>query len=173
MTERNELTVPSEVERLREALAARERELSEVRDSLVRLQADFDNYRKRMEREREALAEEISSREILDFLPVYDSLERALEALERDGDIEGFAEGIRKILSQFREILARKGCEPFDSVGKRFDPAYHEAILVENSQAQRNTVIAELERGWLRGGKVLRPAKVVVSLGPEGGDRNG
>lgn len=173
MTERNELAISAEVEKLREALSARERELSEVRESLMRLQADFDNYRKRMEREREALAEEISSREILDFLPIYDSLERALETLERDGNAEGFIEGIRKILSQFREILARKGCEPLDSVGQRFDPAYHEAILVETNEAERNTVIAELERGWLRNGRVLRPAKVVVSLGPEGGDRNG
>ncbi len=158
---------------LRDALAEREEELRELRRRFLELQAEFDNYRKRIERERAALAEEEQDRVIRDFLPVYDSLERALETLERDGNIEGFTEGIRGILSQFREILARKGCEPLPALGRPFDPAYHEAVMVQAAEAKKNTVIAELERGWLRNGKVLRPAKVVVSLGPEGGDGDG
>ncbi len=162
-----------DIQALRDALAEREEEIRELRRRLLELQAEFDNYRKRIERERNALAEEEQDRVIRDFLPVYDSLERALETLERDGNAEGFVEGIRGILSQFREILARKGCEPFPALGRPFDPAYHEAVMVQAAEAEKNTVIAELERGWLRNGKVLRPAKVVVSLGPKGGDSDG
>lgn len=162
-----------EAEALEEKLKEKELEIEGLRQALIRLQADFDNYRKRVEREMRDLEERLRDREVLDFLVIYDSLERALDSLDADGNTEGFVEGVRKILGQFREILERKGCRPFNSVGERFDPAYHEAVLAEESDAERNTILAELERGWMRNGRLLRPAKVVVSLGPKGGDGDG
>jgi molecular chaperone GrpE len=162
-----------ELETLRQELAAKEEELKGLRERLLRLQADFDNYRKQVARETGALARRVQDQEILDFLPVYDALERAFQAFRRNEDSESFVEGVERIFAQFAEILKRKGCQPFDSVGRKFDPAYHEVLVTAHDQAERNVILEEFERGWLREGEVLRPAKVKVSLGPKGGEDDG
>ncbi|HAF69826.1 MAG: Protein GrpE [Acetothermia bacterium 64_32] len=150
-----------------------EEEIQRLKERLVRLQADFDNYRKQVARESALLARRVQDQEILDFLPVYDALERAFRAFKRNEDSESFIEGVERIFAQFSEILKRKGCEPFDSVGKRFDPAYHEVLVTVEADVERNVIVEEFERGWLRDGAVLRPAKVKVSLGPKGGEPDG
>jgi len=167
------LVPEGELKKLEQALAAKEEEIKKLKQRLVRLQADFDNYRKQVAKDSAALARRVQNQEILDFLPVYDALERAFRALERNNDADSFIEGVERIFAQLAEILRRKGCQPFDSVGRRFDPAYHEVLVTAHAEEERNVIVEEFERGWLRDGEVLRPAKVKVSLGPEGGENHG
>lgn len=138
-----------------------------LREELLRLAAEFDNYRKEVARERELWREQALDEALLLFLPVYDALERALSA---DQDPTQLREGLRAVHGLFTEILARLGCQPIPSLGAEFDPLYHEAVLAEASDQPKNRILAELERGWTRRGRVLRPAKVKVSLGPKGGE---
>jgi len=162
-----------ELEGLRKKVSDQEKEIAALRERLLHLQADFDNYRKQVARESAALARRAQDQEILDFLPIYDAMERAFRALKRSDDAQSFVEGMELVFAQFSEILKRKGCQPFDSVGKRFDPVYHEVLVAVEANAERNVILEEFERGWLRDGEVLRPAKVKVSLGPKGGERDG
>ncbi|MBC7099849.1 nucleotide exchange factor GrpE, partial [Candidatus Bipolaricaulota bacterium] len=168
-----ELKEEEQAQGLQEELKKKEEEIQRLKERLVRLQADFDNYRKQVARESALLARRVQDQEILDFLPVYDALERAFRAFKRNEDRESFVEGVERIFAQFSEILKRKGCEPFDSLGKRFDPAYHEVLVTAEADVERNLIVEEFERGWLRDGEVLRPAKVKVSLGPKGGEPDG
>jgi len=147
-----------------EILAPEEKRLKE---ELLRLAAEFDNYKKEVARERELWRERALDEALLLFLPVYEALEQALTT---DQDPAQLREGLRAVHALFSEILARLGCQPIPSVGADFDPLYHEAVLVEASDQPKNKILAELTRGWVRQGRVLRPAKVKVSLGPKGGE---
>lgn len=138
-----------------------------LRDDLLRLAAEFDNYRKEVARERELWRERAIDEALLLFLPIYEAIERALNT---DQDLEQLRKGLQAVHGQFEEILNRLGCRPIVAVGEDFDPLYHEAMLAEASDQPKNKILAELERGWLRQGRVLRPAKVKVSLGPKGGE---
>lgn len=168
---------PDDVSRLEEELACcrrelaqKERENADLKRKLSYLQEDFDQFRARVDQERALLIEKVQDREILDFLVIFEEVELALQVFDQDGDFAGLAEGIRRILGHFAAILQRKGCCRMEVVGKPFDPTYHEAVAAVPSAAAANVVIEEYIRGWLRGGRVLRPAKVKVSLGPEGGE---
>ncbi len=147
-----------------EELQAAEKDL---REELLRLAAEFDNYKKEVARERELWRQRALDEALLLFLPVYEALERALNA---DQDLGQLREGLRAVHNLFGEILSRLDCKPIPAVGTDFDPLYHEAVLAEESPEPKNKILAELERGWIRQGRVLRPAKVKVSLGPKGGE---
>lgn len=138
----------------------------ELRRELLRLAAEFDNYRKAVARERELLREKALDEAALALLPVYDALGRALEA---HGEGDPLRESLLRLQGLVEEALARLGCQAYDSLGKSFDPLYHEALWAEEADCERNTILAEYERGFLRQGRVLRPAKVKVSLGRPGG----
>ncbi|MGQ9699793.1 MAG: nucleotide exchange factor GrpE [Candidatus Bipolaricaulaceae bacterium] len=138
-----------------------------LREQLLKLAAEFDNYRKEVAKEREKAWENGVDTAVLQFLPAYEALEQALAVHQ---DSQQLREGLSVVLNLFREVLTRLGCTPIPAVGEEFDPLYHEALLAEPSPEPKNRVLAELERGWLRHGRVLRLAKVKVSLGPQGGD---
>jgi len=135
-------------------------------DRLKRLQAEFENYKRRSNREMESLAERISDRVILEFLPLYDNLQRAFENYASDKNVEGFVAGVERIFAQFTQILEQKGVTKIEAVGEKFDPALHEALLSVESDEEKNTVIEEFSAGYMRGGRVLCPSKVTVSKGP-------
>ncbi len=152
-----------------EATPARAEEIGRLRSELVRLAAEFDNYRKGVAREREILREKARDEAALALLPVYDALQRALQAHSCEDGGPALSEGLAQLQRLVEEALKRLGCEGYDSVGKAFDPLYHEALFAEEADVERNTILAEFERGFLRGGRVIRPAKVKVSLGRQGG----
>jgi len=154
-------------------LAAKDEEIKELRDRMLRMRAEFDNYKKQLVREMEDVARRISDQEMLDFLPVYDALEAAFRAHQRHEDPEGFLEGVERIFAQLAAVFERKGCRPFNACGKRFDPMYHEALIAVECPEEKDTIVEEFERGWERQGRVLRPAKVKVSLGSKGGEPHG
>jgi len=135
-------------------------------DRLKRLQAEFENYKRRTNKEIESLAERISDRTILDFLPLYDNLRRAFENYASDENVEGFVAGVERIFAQFTQLLEQKGVTKIEAVGKKFDPALHEALLSVESGEEKDMIIEEFSPGYIREGRILCPSKVTVSKGP-------
>ena len=139
-------------------LEAVRRERDEYLDTLLRLKAEFENSRKRQERERARILETASERLVVELLPVLDNLDRALEA---EGDIR---EGVRVTRDQLAEALGREGLLPVASDGQPFDPNVHEAVMGQVSEEhEEGTILQTFERGYLLNGKPIRPAKVVVA----------
>jgi molecular chaperone GrpE len=127
-------------------------------DSLMRLKAEFDNSRKRQERERERTLLSASERLVTELLPVVDNLDRALEA---EGDVR---EGVRATRDQFVDVLEREGLLPVASDGQPFDPNVHEAVMGQPSdEHEEGTILQTFQRGYVLNGKPIRPAKVVVA----------
>lgn len=155
----------AEVPSAQAELERKEEEIRSYIDRLKRLQAEFENYKKRALRGTAALEERISDREILDFLPLYDNLERAFRSYRGTNDAPSLIEGIERIFGQFDLVLKQKGVSPIDAIGGLFDPAQHEALLSVPSDEEENVILEEFERGYLRNGRALRPSKVKVSKG--------
>ena len=125
-----------------------------------RIQADFENYRKRAAREAAAAGERAKSGLVRELLPIVDNLERALASAE-DGE-QHLAEGVRLVHSELIAVLERNGIEQFDPAGHKFDPAQHEALSVRDD-GEPGLVLDVVEKGYRANGTVLRPARVVVS----------
>lgn len=159
---------------LAQEIAAKEEEIRRLRGELLHLAAEFDNYRKQVARERESLAERALDQAVLAVLPAYDALERALNGHPQgDGDFRSLREGVERVRALAADLLARLGCVPYTSLGAKFDPLYHEVVAAEVSDMDKNVILAEFERGWTRGSRVIRPAKVKVSLSRTGGEEHG
>lgn len=137
--------------------------LEEYLERLQRLQADFENYKKRVARERAEWEQLVEDRTILKFLPIYDELERAFRSFSRNNDRDSFIEGVEQIFAHFRAILEKEGVAPLMALGRPFDPAYHEALLTVESDGEPNIILEEFERGYTRWGRLLRPSRVKVS----------
>lgn len=142
------------------------RERDTLADSLLRLRAEFDNYRRRAARELIEARERSQAELLNDMLPVLDNLDRALDAAEHhdEGKVLG---GVRMTRDLFADLLRRVGVEEIDGEDTPFDPQVHDAILMQPSDKADGTVIAVLERGYRQGERVLRPARVIVSSGPQ------
>ncbi len=125
-----------------------------------RIQADFENYRKRAAREAAAAGERAKSGLVRELLPIVDNLERALASAE-DGE-QHLAEGVKLVHSELIAVLERNGIEQFDPSGHKFDPSEHEALSVRND-GEPGVVVEVVERGYRANGTILRPARVVVS----------
>jgi molecular chaperone GrpE len=142
------------------------RERDELYDRLLRTTAEFDNYRKRTDRERRDQSEYAAADLLRDLLPLVDDMERALSAQveSTDPQIATYRSGIELIHRQFLEILRRRGVEPLDAVGQKFDPEWHEAIAREDAPGvPEGHVTAEVRRGYRLGSRLLRPAMVRVA----------
>ena len=139
-------------------LEAARRERDEYLDALRRLKAEFENARKRQQREQDRILQTASERLVLELLPVLDNLDRALEA---GGDIR---EGVRVTRDQLADVLGKEGLLPVASDGQHFDPNVHEAVMGQPSEEhEEGTILQTFERGYLLRGKPIRPAKVVVA----------
>jgi molecular chaperone GrpE (heat shock protein) len=139
-----------------------------AKEQLNRLRADFENLKKRMERERDEYYRHATGGLILRLLAVLDNLERALAAGRGGGGEEGFRRGVALIHRQLYDELCKEGLTAVDAVGESFDPAVHEAVATDTSaELPANTVVEELQRGYYFQDRLLRPALVRVSVGPE------
>jgi len=143
-----------------------EHELRSTIDRLQRLQAEFENYKKRSLRNSAVYEQRISDRLILDVLPLYDNLQRAFQSLSSNQDIETFMAGIEQIFAQFQQVLEAKEISPIETKNQPFDPALHEAMLSVPSDVEKNIIIEEFMPGYMREERVLRPSRVSVSQGP-------
>lgn len=131
---------------------------------LQRLQADFDNYRKRTQKEKTELIKYASERLVGELLPVLDNFERAVSAAKVNPDFTAFSQGVEMILRQMQTALSKEGLRAMDAVGQLFDPNLHEAVLrVASEEHPENTVVEELQKGYYLKEKVLRPCMVKVS----------
>jgi molecular chaperone GrpE len=140
-----------------------QRQRDEYYDLLLRTRAEFDNYRKRIDRERQESAGAATADLFRDLLPLVDDLERALGA-DAGGDAEGYRKGVELIHRQLLDLLRRKGVRPIDAVGADFDPHVHQAVTYEPASDRREgEVIEELRRGYMLGDRLLRPSMVKVA----------
>ena len=161
-----EPSILDEVERLKS-------ELDHVRDVYLRKLAEFDNYRKRTERERYDLMQTASEDLVKELLPVLDNFERALEHGEED-DSGAFRQGVEMIARQLRDTLERKGVVEVNPVGQPFDPELHEAVQrVETMDHPPGVVVWVMLKGYTYAERLLRPAMVGVAVEPHGGDEAG
>ena len=140
-----------------------QRDLAAVQDRLLRTAAEFDNYRKRIDRERRDLSEYAASDVLSDLLPIIDNLERALvtPGVAEDGP---FRKGVELIHKQMLDLLRKRGVRPLEAAGTMFDPKFHNAVIhEESSEHPDGEVIQELQRGYMLGDRLLRPAMVKVA----------
>jgi molecular chaperone GrpE len=157
-----------EIEELKKKLEEKEKEFKEHHDRLLRLAADFENYKKRTTREKEDWTKFANEDLIKAILPFIDNLERAVNHAQKVADTGVLIEGVRLTLQQLLQALNKFGLSSFDSIGKPFDPAMHEAMLVvETDQHESNRVVEEFQKGYLLNNRLLRPATVSVSKPPE------
>ena len=145
------------------SLEALQGERDALQDRLLRMAAEFDNYRKRIDRERREQADAAAESIVLDLLPIVDDLERALQA-PAAGDAQAYRAGVELIHRQMLDVLRRRGVTPIDTAGADFDPRVHQAVSQEESPAHRGgEIIEEFRRGYMLGDRLLRPAMVKVA----------
>jgi molecular chaperone GrpE len=141
-----------------------QKERDEYRDLLLRTRAEFDNYRKRVERERLELTETAAFDLLGNLLPVVDDLERALSAPADASSAEAYRRGVELIHRQLLELLRQHGVKPIEALGTDFDPRRHQAVSHEATPGRREgEVIEEYRRGYLLGNRLLRPSMVKVA----------
>jgi len=134
-------------------------------DRILRMQADFENTRKRLEKEKQEFIKFANEGIILELLNILDDLERTLAlAQEKHQDLQAFLKGVEMILAHLYDLLKKYGLKPIEAKGKPFNPHYHEALLqVEANDVPEHTVLEELQKGYMLNDKVIRTAKVKVS----------
>lgn len=142
-----------------------ERQRDEYYDLLLRKTAEFDNYRKRTERERQALSEAAAADLMKELLPIVDDLERALKTEPGDAD-EGYRRGVELIYQHLMDLLRKRGVRPIEALGADFDPHYHQAVAHDAAEgAREGEVVEEFRRGYMLGDRLLRPSMVKVAKG--------
>ena len=140
-----------------------QKERDDYYDRLLGLTAEFDNYRKRVERDRREAGERASAAVFEHLLPTIDDFERALSA-EADPAAEPYRKGVELIYRQMLDFLKKRGVTPIEALGADFDPNFHQAVIHETSDAHREgEVMEELQRGYMLGDRLLRPAMVKVA----------
>jgi molecular chaperone GrpE len=156
-----------EIEALKRKLEETEKEAKDHYERLLRVAADFENYKKRAGKEKEEWVKFANEDLLKAILPFIDNLERAVNHAEKVKDTGVMIEGVRLTLQQLLQILNKFGVSPIESIGKPFDPTFHEAMLmVETDQREPNQVVEEFQRGYLFNDRLLRPATVSVSKPP-------
>lgn len=170
-----------EIRSLREALRQREAELEasqamgrettarlkETHDRLLRTAADHENYKRRVQKEKEEISRFGNEKLLKELLPVLDNLDRALEHAKSPSDFEGLLTGIQMTRKMFEDALARFGVKGFSALGQPFDPNLHEAMQLVESDSPPNTVVQEYVRGYTLNDRLVRPAMVVVAKARE------
>ncbi len=160
-----EKSIENELEESRKALKEERNRADDYLNRLKYLQADFENFQKRVNREMLELAKYGNERLIVKALNVVDDLERAIKSGKETDSKEALIDGIELILKELKEILRKEGLEEVNAIGKSFDPNLHEAVAqVQTEDHPDNTVIEEIRKGYLLKGRLIRPSSVKVAL---------
>ena len=160
--EENNNNLNNEVEETKEAQSNPEAE--EYYAQLQRVMADFDNYRKRMSKEKEALYSIISAEIITEFLPVMDNLEKSINVKGDDETSKAWRDGVSMIYRQFYDVLTKLGAEEIKTVGEPFDPNLHDAVMhVEDDTVGENIIVEELRKGYKLKDRIIRHSMVMVA----------
>jgi molecular chaperone GrpE len=161
MVETEEITVEEPISEMEES----GRLASEYLDHLQRLQAEFDNYKKRVDREKAELIEYASAELVSELIDIMENLERGVASAKGSDDIDSIVKGMEMVSTQLKDILGSRGLKPIEAVGKKFDPHYHEAMMMTpTDEYPYNTVIEEFQQGYMIKDKVIRYSKVRVSV---------
>ena len=169
VSEKEEKTLPeseTEVGLLKERLAKSEEQAKELEDRLLRLAAEFDNYRKRTAKEFGYLVKNANERLIFELLDTLDNFQRALNSAKTSNDYENFHKGVELIYTHMKDILIKEGLKEIEAIGKPFDPNFHEAVTqAESNKYEEGSVMEEISKGYMLNDRLLRASKVVVSKG--------
>lgn len=153
-----------EVEELEKQAQASDKEAEEYLDHLKRLKAEFENYKKRMVKERQQIINWTVEDLIKEFLPVLDDLERAIDSANTSQDFSSLVEGVKMVYDHFKRLLKDKGIQQIPAEGQEFNPHLHEAIQgCESEEHPDNVVVEEMRKGYIFKGRVLRPSMVKVN----------
>lgn len=140
-------------------------EIEKINNQYIRLAADFDNYRKRQMQERESLLKYGAQEALTKMIEALDNIDRANTSIENIDDVNTVKESYNMVFKQIFDVLNKMGLEVIDTAGKEFDPNFHEAVMqTPTSEYPENTIIAELQKGYKLGDKVLRPSLVNVAV---------
>ena len=146
------------------ALEKKEKECIELKDSFQRMAAEYDNFKKRSQKEKEALREDVTSDVVSKFLDVADNLERAITSVEISDGNEAVSEGITLVWKQFKDTLNFFDVEPIESIGEQFDPNLHNAVMhIEDDNFGDNEIVEEFQKGYIMKDKVIRHSMVKVA----------
>jgi molecular chaperone GrpE len=160
--EEKEIEAPEPHEK--EELENVKKQLGEEKDRFLRLNAEFDNFRKRTLKEREELIKYANEKLILEMIDVYEGLERGLENAKKTDDRDKLIEGMELIYTQFKSVLEKNGLVPIKAQGEKFDPYKHEAMMQTlTDEYEDGTILEELARGYMLNNRVIRYSKVRVS----------
>ena len=158
--------VETQVDLLKERLAKSEEQAKELEDRLLRLAAEFDNYKKRMAKEFGYLVKNANENLILQLLGTLDNFQRALDSAKTSDDYESFHKGVELIHNHMKEILTKEGLKEIEALGKPFDPNFHEAVTqAESDEHDEGIIVDEISKGYMLNDRLLRASKVVVSRG--------
>ncbi|MFD3447678.1 nucleotide exchange factor GrpE [Microbacteriaceae bacterium 4G12] len=161
--EQTEGTVSEEV-RLQEQMQELEAKLADTENRMLRLQADFDNYRRRVLLDREAAEKYRAQSLVSDILPALDNFERAMKVEATEEQAKALLQGMEMVHRQMLEALTKEGVEAIEAVGQQFDPYLHQAVMqVEDSEYESNTVVEEFQKGYKLKDRVIRPSMVKVN----------
>ena len=169
-TEESEVTVEEPIvlepiEVLEKDLQETKDELEEQKDKFIRLQAETDNFRKRLSREKEEFSQYANERLFKELIPIFDNFERALE--DPSNEIKSLKEGLDMILKQFSTFLEKEKVEPIKAIGEKFNPEFHEALTSEESNDhEEDTIISQFVKGYKINNRVLRPSQVIIAKKP-------
>lgn len=139
------------------------KQLAEMTETAKRLMADLINYKKQAEKEKVGLSAFVNTAILLEIITILDNFERAISAMAADEIPEDHKKGIQSIAGQLTSLLEKYGVKQFSAVGKKFDPSLHEAIA--QAPGEKDVILEEIEKGYMAGDRVLRPAKVKVGNG--------
>lgn len=156
-------------EELQQTLAAKTQEIQGLNDKYLRLAAEFENSKRLAQKDQQEFTRFANDKILKELLPIIDNLERAVRSAKESGGGDSLIRGVELTLKQFAEMLQRFGVRQMVSVGKAFDPAYHQAVArVESATVPENAVVEEHQKGYLLHDRILRPAMVTVAGTPTG-----
>ncbi|MCX5805240.1 MAG: nucleotide exchange factor GrpE [Proteobacteria bacterium] len=156
------------VDELNNVLQEKEEVIKTLQEKLLYLQADFDNFKKLKIKEKQDTLKFGNEVLIKELLPVLDNLERALDHSSKTKDFQGIHEGVKIVFNEFLKVLERAGVERVDALGKKFDPNFHEAFFQEEKEnVEPDTVVSEMQKGYMLNGRLIRPSMVTISKKPE------
>ena len=160
--EKKELTP---MEQLQEQIRLKDEEIANQKDTFLREKAELENFKKRLTKEKDDFVQFANERLLQELIQIEDNLERALEV--PNATLESLKEGVEMIQKQFSAFLKNQKVEPIEAIGKAFDPTLQEVLNQQESEEhEENTVIEEYSKGYTLNGRILRPAKVVISKKP-------
>lgn len=165
------IQVNKEVKPIQDELTSNKEELHSLNDKYLRLAAEFENYKRRANRDQKDTANYANERLLKDLLPTIDTLEQALHCGHEQPSLDSLLQGVKLTLKQFLDTLAKLGVSQISSVGEQFDPTKHQAVAqVESTTVPPNSVVEEYQKGYFLHNRILRPAMVTVAMAkPEQG----